>query len=106
MSVGIDGVVETLLAADESSVVLATRRDVLGEDGRSAMVELGERVRDSTRARALIAGVPPGPVYRNGTAPIGCWRTWPIWASRLGDRTRPAVGPGLDEWLKPGYFKE
>ena len=62
MAVGIDGVVAGLLAVDEPSVVLAVRRDVLGEPA-SALEELGEMVRNSTRARALIAGVHPGNVY-------------------------------------------
>ena len=106
MKVGIDGVVEALLAADEPSVVLATRRDVLGEDGPS-LVGLGERVRDSLRARALIAGVPPGHVYNK-------WHGAHWVLADLADLGYPSGAPELtaprdrvlDHWLRPEYYSE
>ena len=62
MTVDVADVVEVLLAADEPSVVLATRRNVLGEPA-SRLRDLEAGVRNSTRARALIAAVYPGNVY-------------------------------------------
>ena len=106
MSVGIDGVVEALLAADEPSVVLATRRDVLDEPA-SSLVELRERVRDSPRAEALIAGVPPGPVYNK-------WHGAHWVLADLADLGYPSGSPELtgfrdrvlDHWLRPEYYSE
>src|SRR5688572_25715683 len=106
MSVRIDGVVAALLASDEPSVVLATRRDVLNEPS-SSLGELRERVRDSRRAKALIAGVPPGPVYNK-------WHGAHWVLADLADLGHP---PGvleltglrdrvLDHWLRPEYYSE
>jgi hypothetical protein len=106
MSVGIGGVVEALLAADEPSVVLATRRDVLNEPG-SSLVELGERVRESPRARTLIAGVHPGSVYNK-------WHGAHWVLADLADMGYPTAAPELtnlrdrvlDHWLGPEFYAE
>lgn len=106
MRVGIDGVVEILLAADEPSLVLATRRDVLNEPA-SSLTGWGERVRESPRARALIAGVPAGPVYNK-------WHGAHWVLADLADLGYPSGAPELtglrdrvlDHWLRPEYYAE
>jgi hypothetical protein len=106
MTVEVADVVEVLLATDEPAVVLATRRNVLGEPA-SRLRDLEEQVRNSTRARALIAAVYPGNVYAKwhgahwvlaDLADLG----YPGKANELtGLRDRVA-----DHWLDPRYYVE
>jgi hypothetical protein len=106
MTVDLADVVELLLAADEPSVVLRVRRDVLGEPD-SALGDLGEEVRNSSRARALIAGVPPGNVYNKwhgahwvlaDLADLG----YPPGASEI----KPLRDRVADHWLSTGFYTE
>jgi hypothetical protein len=106
MAVGIDGVVAGLLASGEPSVALAVRRDVLGEPD-SALEELGEVVRNSTRARALIAGVHVGNVYSK-------WHGAHWVLADLADLGYPPGATDLvplrdqvaDQWLSPNFYTE
>src|SRR5688572_4734871 len=100
---GIDHIVEALLALDEPSVSLALRRDVI-DDGEGSLEELGERVRHSRRAWALLDGVAPGSVYQK-------WRGAHWVLSDLADLGYPR-GAGelaplgqrvVDHWLGAGY---
>jgi hypothetical protein len=106
VTVEVADVIETLLAQDEPSVVLRTRRDVLGEPD-SALGDLGEEVRNSSRARTLIAGVPPGNVYNKwhgahwvlaDLADLG----YPPGASEI----EPLRDRVADHWLSTGFYTE
>jgi len=106
MTSAVAEVIETLLTCDEPSVVLGVRRHVLGEPD-SALVDLGEEVRNSSRARALIAGVSPGNVYDKwhgahwvlaDLADLG----YPQEASEL-ERLRDRVA---DHWLSKAFYTE
>lgn len=106
MTVAVDSVVEQLLATDEPSVVLAVRRDVLGESD-AALAQLGEEVRTSSRVRTLIAGVPERNVYEKwhgahwvlaDLADLG----YPRGASEL----EPLRDRVADQWLDDRYYVE
>ena len=106
MAVDVDDVVEVLLAQGEPSVVLGVRRDVLGEPD-SALDDLRDEVGNSSRARALIAGVPNVNVYDKwhgahwvlvDLADLG----YPRGASEL----EPLRDRVADEWLDARYYVE
>ena len=106
MAVDVGDVVEGLLAKDEASVVLGVRRDVLGEPD-SVLGDLREEVRNSSRARALIAGVPQENVYDKwhgahwvlaDLADLG----YPRGASEL----EPLCDRVADQWLGDRYYLE
>ena len=106
MAIDVADVIETLLGQDEPAVVLRVRRDLLGEPD-SALVDLGEEVRNSSRARTLIAGVPPGNVYEKwhgahwvlaDLADLG----YPPGSSEL-ESLRDRVA---DQWLDDRYYLE
>ena len=106
MTVEVADVVEVLLATDEPSVVLAIRRNILGE-APSELRGLEEEVRNSARVRALLAAVSPGNVYDKwhgahwvltDLADLGC----PLDAGELNVlRDRVA-----DHWLDSRYYLE
>ena len=106
MTVDVADVVEVLLAQGEPSVVLAVRRDALSEPD-SVLGDLRDEVRNSSRARALIAGVPDVNVYDKwhgahwvlvDLADLG----YPRGASEL----EPLRDRVADEWLDARYYLE
>jgi hypothetical protein len=106
VTVEVADVVDVLLAVDEPAVVLRVRRDVLGEPD-SALGDLREEVRNSSRARTLIAGIPPGNVYDKwhgahwvlaDLADLG----YPQSASEL----EPLRDRVADHWLRDGFYTE
>ncbi len=106
MAVAVGDVVERLLALDEASVVLGVRRDVLGEPD-AVLGDPRDEVRNSSRARALIAGVPNVNVYHKwhgahwvlvDLADLG----YPRGASEL----EPLRDRVADEWLDARYYLE
>ena len=106
MTVDAADVIETLLSSDEPSVVLRVRRDVLGEPD-SVLGDLREEVRNSSRARTLIAGVPPGNVYDK-------WHGAHWVLADLADLGYPPAASELealrdrvaDHWLGNGFYTD
>ncbi|MGZ5384797.1 MAG: hypothetical protein ACXWH0_12520 [Acidimicrobiia bacterium] len=106
MAVEVADVVEVLLAQDEPSVVLAVRRDILGESDAD-LADVGEEVRNSSRARTLIAGVPIGDVYDK-------WHGAHWVLADLADLGYPRGARELeplrdrvaDQWLADSYYVE
>jgi hypothetical protein len=106
MTAQVADAIEILLTSDEPSVVLAVRRDVLGESA-NALADVGEEVRNSNRSRALIAGVPERNVYDKwhgahwvlaDLADLG----YPTGASEL----KPLRDQVADQWLDERYYIE
>jgi hypothetical protein len=106
MTAEIAHVIEALVERGEPSLVVAVKRDVLSEPG-SSLGDLGETVRNSSRARALIAGVSPGHVYNKwhgahwvlaDLADLG----YPPGASELN----PLCDRVADQWLSLDYYLE
>ena len=100
-------VVRALLASDEPSIRRKVRVDVLGEDPASrANRRLGEEIRTSPRARALIDGAATAP-YRKWQGRHWVLQTLAELGYPAGDEALEALASSvLETWLNPRYYRE